>query len=142
SRRQHDAAPRGSVRDPTTSGNAADTAPSGPTAAPTPTGAPRPRGGRRAPSSDDHHNWDTTPALCTRTVPGARARTPRTETTLRRARRHRTSGTPGTPARRIAAGSPRRWPPPPCAGAGSPYSVVFRWVGDQLVTNFKAPPWP
>src|SRR6266481_5026216 len=64
------AAPRGSARDSTPSGTGADTAPSGPTGAPAPTGAPRPPSGRPAPSFAGHHNWDTTPVLYTRTVPG------------------------------------------------------------------------
>src|SRR5882724_7894536 len=87
------------TRDSTPSDSAVDTAPSAPTGAPAPTAAPHPPDARHAPSSGDHHNWDTTPALCTKTAGGARAHSPRTETAPRRARTRRTSGTPGTRAR-------------------------------------------
>jgi hypothetical protein len=65
-------------------------------------------------SSAGHHSPDTTGAPCTKTAPGTRARSPRTESAPRRARTRRTSGTPGTRAPRTAAGRP---PSPASAAA-------------------------
>src|SRR5215470_6454206 len=102
--------------------------------------APRPPDGRPAPSFAGPRSSDTTRALCTRTAPGARARSPRTETAPRRPRTRRRAGSPGTRARRTAAGPPRPRPPP--LRAGRPLRSVMGTVSSddkfELVRKFRA----